>query len=246
MLTVITWLWVQPNYRSKFEACHVNALQRMVRRHLNMPHRFVCMTNEPGNFAPGVEVVPITHIPAIVVPLGRPNCFRRLWSFSTNVCDVLGMTEQDHLLSLDLDCVITGRLDDILDTRDDFKMWGDTARSTQYNGSMVFMRVGARRQVWDNFVADPAKAWERTRKSGLIGSDQAWITLTLGKGEKMWTQADGVYSFRNQLAPRPKRDLPENARIVFFHGIPDPWNGAVQRDFPWIKRYYGVGPADER
>jgi hypothetical protein len=238
MITVLTWLWTQPRYRSNFTAEHVNTLQRMVARNLKTPHRFVCMTNEAGNFAPGVEVVPITLIPDVAVPEGRPNCFRRLWAWSTDVEGVLGMTSDDYLLCLDLDCVITGALDSLLDTSIDFRMWGDTARKTQYNGSMVWMRVGARKQVWDEFIKNPGDAWTKTRHSGLIGSDQAWITLMLGRGEAMWTDKDGVYSFRNQIAPRPRRDLPANAKIVFFHGLPDPWHVPVQRDYPWIKAHY--------
>lgn len=237
-LKVITWLWSQPNYRSKFEACHVNTLRSMVARNLSEPHEFVCLTNTPEGVDSSIRVVPVSIVPDVPVPEGRPNCFRRLWTFSDEAAEVIG----PRILSLDLDCVITGELDSLIPRASgpiDFKMWGDTARNTQYNGSMVYMRAGSRKQVWDNFIIDPAAAWKRTKASGMIGSDQAWISLTLGRGEAMWTGLDGVYSFRNQIAMRrPKRDLPSNARIVFFHGIPDPWDKAVQRDYSWIREHY--------
>lgn len=237
MLTVVTWLWQQPHYRSKFDATHVNTLRSMVSRHMSIPHEFVCVTNTPEGIDSRVRIVPISIIPEVPVPEGRPNCFRRLWAFSEEAERVLG----PRILSLDLDCVITADLAPAVPfhTGIAFKMWGDTARTTQYNGSMVYRLAGRRRQVWDEFIKSPAQAWSRVRQSRLIGSDQAWISLILGRGEAMWTAADGVYSFRNQIATRrPKRDLPPNARIVFFHGLPDPWEPAVQRDYPWIKEHY--------
>ena len=57
-LTVVTWKWSVPGYRSDFCAEHVNVLRRMVARHYSRPHRFCCVTNEPEGLDPQVEVIP--------------------------------------------------------------------------------------------------------------------------------------------------------------------------------------------
>jgi len=90
--------------------------------------------------------------------------------------------------------------------------------------------------VWNNF--SPEESPRDIIRSGLIGSDQAWITMTLGQGEMIWTEKDGVYSFRNNVSLRPQRDLPSNCRIVFFHGKHNPWDADIQRRYPWVRRYY--------
>jgi hypothetical protein len=76
------------------------------------------------------------------------------------------------------------------------------------------------------------------RGTGAIGSDQAWLTTILGRSIPFWTKDDGVLSFRNNVAMRPKRDLPAGARVVFFHGKPDPWDASVRRDYPWIGEHH--------
>jgi hypothetical protein len=59
----------------------------------------------------------------------------------------------------------------------------------------------------------------------------------LGKGEATWTRKDGVYSFRKDIAKRPGYSLPEDARLVAFHGKIDPWSSRAQH-VGWIKKHY--------
>ena len=232
MLHVVTWLWRQNGYRSQFESAHVNTLRRMVARHLSVPHDFICLTDMPEGLDPEIRALPMPKVPEITVKPDRPNCFRRLWAFSAEASDVIG----PRFLSLDLDVVITADITPLVCRPDQFVMYGDTARRTTYNGSLLLMTAGSRRQVWDQFKG--AASYRETQRLGMIGSDQAWISHVLGPGESVFTRSDGVYSFRNEIARRWPRDLPTNARIVVFHGKPDPWQASVQRDFPWIKDHY--------
>jgi hypothetical protein len=58
--TVATFKWrPRPGYRSAFASSHVNVLQRMVARHFNRPHRFVCITDDPEGLDPAVDAVPL-------------------------------------------------------------------------------------------------------------------------------------------------------------------------------------------
>jgi len=233
VLTVLCWRWkAPPQYRSKFEAEHVNVLQAMVKRHLRIPHRFVCITDDAAGIK--CETIPLWSDPVVpgMAP-DRPNCYRRLKLFAADAVSLVG----PRYLSLDLDTVICSDITPLVERSEDLVMWGDTARGTPYNGSMVLHSPGTRSQVWDEF--DPVKSPAKGRTLRYIGSDQAWIGACLGPNEAKWSAADGVYSFRNQIqAPRGNGSLPPNARIVFFHGHFDPWQASVQDKYPWIKEHW--------
>lgn len=64
MLAVATCLW-EPNKHSLptsrcYDASWVNRLAAMFRRNLTVPHRFVCFTDRPRTFDPGIEQVAMT------------------------------------------------------------------------------------------------------------------------------------------------------------------------------------------
>ena len=226
-LTVVCWKWKQKNYRSKFTARHVNVLQNQIARNLTIPHRFVCITDD----ARGVkcETIKLWDEPKVNLSEERPNCYRRLKAFASDAEEWLGK----RIVSIDLDTVITGDITPIVDQPYDFMIWGDTARNTKFNGGFWVLTAGTRTQVWDTFTPDANRI---TGDQGIIGSDQAWISYVLGD-EYVFSVDDGVYSYRNHLENGAK-DLPENARIVFFHGKYDPWDEQVQKKSPWIQQYY--------
>ncbi len=231
MLTVVCWKWKPPpGYRSTFLGTHVNVLRSMVARHYRIPHRFVCVTDDPAGIdQSSIEIVKLwedySRLPS---PHGRhmPSCYRRLRMFSDDARFLFG----DRFVSLDLDCVITADLSPLWDRPEDFVIWGDTNPRTPYNGSMMLMKAGSRSKVWTEFhpVRSPALA----KKMGYYGSDQAWIGACLGRGEAIWGQADGVYSFRNHV--RAMGTLPRDARIVIFHGRHDPWDSDMQK-IGWVR-----------
>jgi hypothetical protein len=118
--------------------------------------------------------------------------------------------------------------------------WGDTnpQPGSHYNGSMMLLTAGARSKVWSNF--DPVSSPRQSLAARCWGSDQGWISYTLGKGEAKWTKADGVYSFRNDIQRTDvARHLPPNARIVIFHGSHDPWGPMAQR-YQWVQQHYRI------
>lgn len=239
MLIVCTFKWSTPGYRSKFDAAAVATLRRMVARHYPHPHRFVLFTDDPVRDdarlqGEDVEVWELwDDLAKVPNPSGHknPSCYRRLKLFARNVGEWLG----PRIVTLDLDTVITGDLSPLWNRPEDFVIWGDTARSTPYNGSMILFDAGARPQLWEDF--HPVFSPQQSRGMGYFGSDQAWIGLCLGPREKKWTRADGVLSFRNEVLPGGGR-LPAGARIVFFHGRHDPWDQGTQRMAPWIREHY--------
>lgn len=242
MLDVICWKWKpNPGYRSKFSVDTVNVLRRMVARNLSMPHRFSCITDDSKGIDPEVRVIPLwndfSNVPS---PSGahNPSCYRRLRMFAPDAVELIG----ERIVSMDLDTVITGSLDPLFDRPEDFVIWGGQSVQPKqkilfnwYNGSLMMLRAGTRTQVWDKF--DPKRSPMEAHRANSRGSDQGWITYCLGKGEAIWTDKDGVLSYRSHIAVNGNR-LPPGARVVNFHGRNDPWNSEIYSRCTWIREHY--------
>lgn len=241
MISVVTWKWKPKlGYRSTFGPETVNTLAAMVGRNYPHPHRFICVTDEPKGIDSSVEVLPawndFANVPS---PHGGayPSCYRRLRMFHPDAAQWFG----ERFVSLDLDTVITSDLTPLWHRSEDFVIWGDTNPTTLYNGSMVLLTAAARSKVWTDF--DPVKSPRIAKADGQHGSDQGWISYCLGRGEAIWTKADGVYSYRNHIATNGNQ-LAADARIVFFHGRHDPWDAHIQR-IPWVRSHYRIDRPDE-
>jgi hypothetical protein len=218
LLSVVTYLW-SPDEGSKYSeyrAEDVRLLQRMVARNLSVKHRFIVVTDKPKLFAEDADIqaVPInrkTHVAG--------TCFVRLFTFSPQARAVLG----ERVLQLDLDTVIVGSLDPIVDRNEDLVLWrnprkwaltfpevGYAKELAWFNASMLLHSPGTWGVIWQNF--GPARPWAR--------DDQWLISDYAGKDNPYWDQSHGVY----RLAPVRRRhlgvfgELPENARIVNFPG----------------------------
>ena len=245
MIRIVCWKWVGRRLRAetRFTADHVNRLAAMIDRHMDAPCEVVCITDDPAGIDGSVRIVPLwdelPHADFV------DRCWRRLKAFDESMADIIG----PRFVWLDLDAVIVGDITPLLATDADFQVWrGATPRRCPYNGSMVLMDAGARARVWAGFDYEFAVA--EIGRRNMIGTDQAWIALSLGPDERVWTRADGVLSFRFDLVPQWYRQalercplpvaLPGDARIVFFHGEYDPSMPAVQAKAPWINEHWRV------
>lgn len=231
----VTFKWEPPpHYRSTFGPEQPNILWNMIGRHYDGPARLTVVTDDPKGISSEINIVPLWDTFAkLPSPHGglNPSCYRRLPAWSDKARDWFG----PRFAMLDLDMVFTGNVNSIFDCHEDVRLWGDTAKNTPYNGSLVIMNAGARKQVFDTF--DPIESPKRGTALGYIGSDQAWIGACLGPNEKKWTAKDGVYSYRNEIQHKGGH-LPPNARIVIFHGSQDPWHPHVQIKHRWVKEHY--------
>ncbi len=228
-LKVITWLWEQPGGRTRYTPEHVMIWAAMIRRNLSLPHTLAVVTDIEGDFGEGVEVIaPPGEFEDVRIPTwkeARPQCLRRLTMFRRDAADIFGA---DRIVCTDLDLVVFGSLDPLLDIKDDFKITRGTAVSRAYNGSMMSLRLGTRPQAYEDF--SPAKAIEAGRRH--VGSDQAWLARCL-PGEKVWHPKDGV-RFWGALA------VYGEIRVMFFAGELKPWIlASVGRDNLVAKNYRG-------
>ncbi len=252
MITVVCWKWQRsttghqlPNV-GDYTLRHVHTLQSMIARNTNVPHRFVCCTDDPRGL--DCETVPLWPEWA---ELG--GCYRRLRMFAPDFT-LFGK----RWLSIDLDTVITGNIDHLLEMDAPFAIhrYAYSGHPQQhYNGGLILMNQGARPQVWERFDPEktPLEIAELNRARKLIGSDQAHISRVLGDGEVSIGPRDGVMEFmalpdvrkqrrrfRGNRAPgyveppMPPPTLPGNARMIMFSGPRDP----VQCALPWVQEHY--------
>lgn len=259
-MNVVTFKWRgKPGYRSTFGPGNVNALHRMVRRHYARLGRFICVTDDATGLDPGIEVVPLwddhAHVPNPTWPDG-PSCYRRLKVFSREFGEFAG----PRFACMDLDCVITSDISPLLDRPGDFLIWRTGMQAIPLCASMFVVQAGSQRaeRIWTSF--DPERSPAEASRLGFRGSDQAWITRVVGREAPGWSRADGVYAYFEMIPARlrPSRrrtvvthgagraygasgvgPLPQNARIVFFTGKPDPWDAEALTMSPWIEKHYG-------
>lgn len=233
--SVVVWKWHKDGYRSKFTAHHVNVMRSMVARHYPEPHRFICITDDAEGIDPGIEVVPLWaeygDLKNPTWPSEGPSCYRRLKAFSEEFEEIAGK----RFVSMDLDMVITRDIRPLLDRPEDFVIY-DPLGNGAYNGSMWMMTAGCRSQVWETF--HPSKSPRTANAAGYHGSDQGWIRYVLGRDEAVWTRQDGVIGYKRDCQKSRLGKLPPHARIVVFHGRPDPWNEWALHKSPWIRDHY--------
>lgn len=226
-LLVMTWLWDQRDGRVRFMAQHVNIWAAMIRRHCSLDLELACVTDIPEGIDPSIRIIapPDFHQGLTTSRWrgGRPSCYRRISLFSPEAADIFGA---ERFVSMDLDVVIGGNIDAIWDRPEDFVINGPSNKGKRfrYNGGMLMMKAGSRRCVFDEFT--PEKAEEASRR--FVGSDQAWISFSLGDGEAIWTEDDGVVRFNgNRSGP-----------MMFFPGNVKPWQ---RIEDAFIGEHYRLG-----
>jgi len=104
MATILCMKWGK-----KYGPEYVNRLHSMVSRHLAIPHRFVCLTDDKTGLNAGIETFPI---PSLELPAGAPERgWTKLVSFSPALTAPGGPELTGDILFLDIDIVIVGNMD---------------------------------------------------------------------------------------------------------------------------------------
>lgn len=245
-LTVCTFKWRgSPIYRTRYHAWHVNRMHAMMRRCLHLPFQFVCVTDDAQGLDDSIRVVPLwrdhAHVPN---PHGaaQPACYRRLKLFSAEAAELVG----ERILWIDLDMVLTGDITPLVDRPVDFVLLPTSAPNIPVNGSMVLLTPGAAEDVWTSF--DPATSPGIAQRAGCFGSDQGWIAWHLLHGAlrdkaDLWRpgpKGDGIYFYGEHMRrAQTQAQLPDDARVVSFHGRGEPWARAEQQ-LRWVQQHYGA------
>lgn len=240
-IAVATYFW-QPDEGSKFAAPYtvddVRRLQRAVARNLTVPHEFVVITDRPELFVDDpvthIRVVPInwaTHVPG--------TCYVRLMTFHPNGAEIFGA---DRLLQIDLDTLIVGNIDHIVNRSEDLVLWRNPARHPSrpgraiYNTSILLHKLASYPEVWQTFVDMKSEG-----KFIPCKDDQWFLSDAFGEDMPFFDGVcDGVYRIARADTPGSGVHgvLPDNACIVFFTGSEGKWtNPTIRDENPWVEAY---------
>lgn len=192
---------------------YVNILYDMVRRNLmeGYPGKFICYTDNPEGLDAGIE--------ARELPKELEGWWGKLWLFSQH---------KERTLFLDLDTVIVGALDGIVEhdgplaiLRDFYRPNGLQSSVMLWNGDYSF--------IWD--------AWCEAGQPRLQGGDQEWIEHVLFQGYEysLWQDAFPG-DFVSYKAHGCEKGFPKGSKVVVFHGLPRPH----QCD-GWVKKVWKMG-----
>lgn len=231
----------------KYPVEDVNKLYFMVKHNLSLPFDFYCITEEGFGLHDEINILPLFDDKLT-------GWWHKLSIFRKDFYGLCGTA-----LFLDLDVVITDSIDQLFQ----YKLGKTCSISDKggskwnvINSSVVRFEIGELDYVWQGFEYN--HKWIMQNMHG----DQDWLGLVLPSVElypvgwivsykkncqsKGWRFLGHIGEWlmkKGYLLPRGDAILPQGAKIVIFHGKPDPidvvecsykqWKKA-----PWIKQFW--------
>ena len=212
----------------------VNKLFRGVKRNTTCPFDFILYAGpeaqKPGKLdglESGIKIIN-SEYPSWWVGMKGADPDNRPW------------IKTDSILALGLDCVIVGSLDELITFPSDLAAMKDypahccpKGKEKDMSGDVMLIRNDADRPLWDAYVKAGKPTWDCRN----IPADatfrmcgQGWINETRAVHVDLFPE-NWVISYK--LGVRG-RGLPDDCRIVSFHGQPKP--GDVDEE--WIKEHW--------
>lgn len=160
-MTTVACVWMKGHV--PYPVRYVERLAAMVRKHMDRPYRFVCLTDRPALVPKGVE--------PIAIPNPRPLF---AWWAKVSLFDA-SLPLTGRVLYLDLDTVIARPLAPILDYAAPFALIPHTGRFEgknglavvkRFNSSVMVWNAGEQRALFDDWTPDVAQR---------LHGDQDWI-----------------------------------------------------------------------
>jgi hypothetical protein len=210
---------------TKYGPEYVNKLYNMIQRHLSVPHRFICFTDDPAGLNPSIE---IRSIPSDSIISG--------WWWKPFIFKKDHFSEGDTNLFFDLDMVIVNNLDKFVDFMpDSFVGLEDLGRVFRKHpiklGSAVMKwPAGKYHDIWDRLESNL-----NTIKT--FRGDQDWIWHLHSKNIKFFPR-DWIVSYKWEVRNMSELYRDNDRRFKFntvkntsvgketsvlaFHGSPDP------------------------
>lgn len=226
---------------NKFSADYVNKLYNMVSRNLTIPHRFVCLTDNPDDLAAGIETKKLQ--------LNFEYCWTKLELFKDG-----NFAEEELCLYLDLDIVITGNIDDLVTFKTDEQFIGlydwYSTRNPFFNSSVMRFYGNSATKIINALIKkleDGQVRWDREYDKYLgsldkvvlwegntrYGSDQEWISRLVYPKKELKRHCfpdPWILSYKKHGRER----LPRGCKIMVFHGFPKPH----ETDNDYVKEHW--------
>lgn len=238
---------------NKFPAYYVNRLYAGVKRHMDRPFRFVCFTEDATGIRDEVEIFPLPVVPVenemvkAMTTGKRRGAWRKLTIFREGEGNLSG-----PCLQMDLDVVVTGPLGPLFDHapgkicmgRD----WLEKRRGRPGgHGSVIRLNLPEHSYLYDDFEAD-------FDGSVAYKGEQKYTSMTALKRDDLQYFPDGwICSFKRQAIPYfPlnfvfEPNLPEDCRVMCFHGTPKMEEALVgdcpklryrTKPAPWLREFW--------
>lgn len=187
MLTVACVLWA-----NKYPKSYVETLRQGVERNLTIEHDFICITDQD------VECKTIKPI------VDWPGWWQKIQLFNSD------LMPKGRILYFDLDVLITGRLDNMLNDTAPMTLMLDPnpKEGRTVNSSVMYFDNEHMGYLWDAF--SPQSTIQQ------FHGDQEYIQHTMNCLMNVWPTTD-VVSYKSHC----KDGLPEGAKVCVFHGRPD-------------------------
>ena len=221
----------------KYGPDYVNKLYNMVSKNLTKKFRFICFTENEKGLNNRIEIFPL---PSIKMPKNKPE---RGWrKLSILQKDLNGLT--GTCLFLDLDIVIVDNIDPIFELSGEFLIAFDKRKrkSSIGNSSVFRFEAGAHHDIYENFNNNSSKILN------IFRNEQAYLSdMIVKKGIFQYWPKDWCPSFKYHCVPNfplnyflsPK--IPMGAKIILFHGLPEPTDAAEGKSGKWY-RYIKKSP----
>lgn len=160
-----------------------------------------------------------------------PGCLCRLRTFDPCWQKSMGFKRGERILCLDLDLIVTGRMEPLFDREEPFViLQGANAKNPcRFNGSVWSVVAGYRPDIWTEFSVEAANAVDFY----IYPEDQAYFEAKMPEAGAYGAK-DGVYGFKKTFWPVGDK-LPSGARIVAFPGSRDP---SQFTHLPWVKEHW--------
>ncbi len=231
MINIICLKW-----GTKYGPEYVNRLYAGIRRNTTQEFRLLCFTDDNRGITSAVE----TH--ALPFSSELDSWWNKLYLFSRD----LPISLDDTVFYIDLDTLVVDNIDHLLKFQPnkltalrDF--YHGIAKSAGLVGSgLMSWPHGMYDHVWRQFIADPQAVIQQAYPHG----DQWWVEKSI-PDLIFWQDVfpDHVVSFKLHC----RKGLPENSKIVCYHGRPsipesasqintvDKWTIAAQ---PWVMMHW--------
>jgi len=175
--------------------------------------KFTVFTDDPADYGQ-IHKRPLPHD-------GLNGWFNKLALFKKDL-----FSPEDTIIFFDLDTVITGALDEIVQYKGDFAILRDAYRPDGLQSSVMIWK-GDHSHIWDSY--------EIAGFPNIRGGDQIWIERAVPKYDIL--QEVFPASFVSYKVGALK-EIPAGCKVCFFHGEPRPHEAGG-----WVKKFWKIGGA---
>lgn len=215
---------------TKYDLDYVARLRDGVARHLDRPHRFICLTDQVA--------APIDVEPVWIGHLDLQGWWGKMALFSPAVRGA------GRCLYLDLDSVIVGDLAPLADWDGDFaicenftRLAGHATWPCRYGSCAMVFRDGWGQDVWDAFRGDRLRIMVESPKGDQQAIEHLVPDAALLQRELAARGHRGFFLNKRDLARHPEC-APAGAALVVFGGAQRPHNCRVE----WVAKHWINGP----